>query len=142
MTRNPGLIDNSAINTGCFTVSNSIAKTSLSLCHLVREVREARPDLDMVASLVNSLDTVLDLLKDDAAEFPSYLAQMTPAVLDKCHYIVNELEGCLAVLGRSDIPRAEKQSRWLAGRDHVEKLRGTLEGYRATLALAVDLMAM
>lgn len=123
-------------------VSNAIAKTSLALCHLVREVREARPDLDNVASLVNSLDTVLDLLKDDAAEFPSYLAQMTPAVLDKCHHIVNEMEGCLAVLGRSDIPGVEKKSRWLASRDHVEKLRGTLEGYRATLALAVDMMTL
>lgn len=131
-----------SINTGCFVVSNAVAKTSLALNYFVREVREARPDLDKVASLVHSLDSVLDLLKDDAAALPSHLAHMTPAVLDNCHRMVSEIEGCLAVLGRAGIPMLEKKSRWLASRDHIEKLRSTLEGYKATFALVVDLMAL
>ncbi|KAK1752807.1 hypothetical protein QBC47DRAFT_432598 [Echria macrotheca] len=131
-----------SINTGCFAVSNAIAKTSLALGNFVREVRESRPDLDSIATLLHSLDSVLDLLKDDAATFPPRLARATPFVLGNCHRIVDEIDGCLGVLGRGGVPRIEKKSRWLASRDQIEKLRGTLDGYRVTLALAVDLIAL
>ncbi|KAK3364710.1 putative RhoGAP group protein [Lasiosphaeria hispida] len=131
-----------SINTCCFAVGTAIAKTSVALNQFVREVRESRSDLDDIASVLHSLDAVLDLLKDDAAAFPPQLARITPGVLESCRTIVEELEGCISVLGRAGVSRADKKSRWLASRDHIEKLRGALAGYNSTLGLAVDLIAL
>ncbi|KAK3392678.1 putative RhoGAP group protein [Podospora didyma] len=131
-----------SINTGCFAVSNAVAKTDAALNRFVREVRESRADLDAISSELHSLDGVLDLLKDDAAAFPARLAKTTPAVLDSCLTIVSELEGCISVLGRPGVSRADKKSRWLCSRIHIGKLRYTLQGYKSALALAVDLIAL
>ncbi|KAK0719141.1 hypothetical protein B0H67DRAFT_642522 [Lasiosphaeris hirsuta] len=131
-----------SINTGCFAVGTAIAKTTVSINQFVREVRESRSELDDIASVLHSLDTVLDLLKDDSAAFPPQVARITPSVLASCRTIVYELEGCISVIGRAGVSRADKRSRWLASRDHIEKLGGTLAGYRATLGLAVDLIAL
>ncbi|KAK5651256.1 hypothetical protein OQA88_12664 [Cercophora sp. LCS_1] len=131
-----------SINTGCFAVSNAAAKTLLALNKFVRDVRESRLELDDVATLLHSLDGTLDLLKDDASSFPPRLAFLTPRILNSCCDIINELDGCISVLGREGVPRAEKKSRWMASRDHIEKLRGTLQGYKTTLGLAVDLIVL
>lgn len=131
-----------SIKTGCFAASNAIAKTSLALNRFVRDVRESRSDLDAISGELHSLEGVLDLLKDDADSFPAQLANKTPGVLEKCLTIVSELEGCISVLGREGVSKADKKSRWMASRDHIEKLRWTLEGYKSTLGLAVDLVAL
>lgn len=131
-----------SINTGCFAVSNATAKTLLALNKFVRDVREARAELDDISTLLHSLDGTLDLLKDDASSFPPRLAYLTPRILSSCCDIINELDGCISVLGRDGVPRVEKKSRWMASRDHIEKLRATLQGYKATLGLAVDLVVL
>jgi len=55
---------------------------------------------------------------------------------------VNELHGCIGVLDREGLTKADKKSRWVASRDHISKLRWTLEGYKETFGLAVDLVAL
>ncbi|KAM7211980.1 hypothetical protein V8F06_012650 [Rhypophila decipiens] len=130
------------INTACFGVSDTIAKTSASITRFVREVRESRSDFDAISSELHSLAGIVDLLKDDVSYFPPELAQKTPAVLDTCFAILNELEGCISVLDRSSVSRVDKKSRWVASRDHIGKLGWTLEGYKSTLGLAVDLVAL
>jgi GTPase-activating protein SAC7 len=132
----------STINTGCFAASSAVSKTLLSANRFVREVRESRSHLDQVCTLLHSLDGVLDLLKDDAAAFPSPLGSVTPNVLQGCRVIISELDGCIAVLGRNGFSRAEKKSRWLSSRQQIGKLCGMLCGYRDILGLAVDLIAL
>ncbi|KAK3936217.1 putative group protein [Diplogelasinospora grovesii] len=127
------------ITTSCFAVSNAIAKTSRTLHAFVREVRESRSDLHGISSELHSLDAVLDLLKDDAVSFPPQLARQTPAVLRKCLTLISELEGCISVLDRSGLSRSDKKSRWMASRGHITKLGWTLEGYKSSLGLALDL---
>ena len=131
-----------SINTGCFAVGNAISKTAPILTEFVREVRESRSDLDDISTVLHSLEGVLDLLKDDAATFPPHLARLTPGVLEGCRTMVHEVGGCIAVLGRSGVPRAEKKARWLASRRQVRTLRGALAGYNSALGLAVDLVAL
>ncbi|KAM7186610.1 putative GTPase-activating protein [Naviculisporaceae sp. PSN 640] len=130
------------INTACFGVCDTIAKTSASITRFVREVRESRSDFDIISSELHSLDRIVDLLKDDVSFFPPELAQKTPAVLDTCFAILNELDGCISVLDRSNLSRQDKKSRWVASRDHIGKLGGTLEGYKSTLGLVVDLISL
>ncbi|KAK3328761.1 putative RhoGAP group protein [Apodospora peruviana] len=131
-----------SIHTGCFGVTNAIAKTSSSIRGFIREVRESRSDLDVISSELHSLDGIVDLLKDDAESFPPQLAHKTPAVLDNCLAILHELEGCISVLDRCSESRADKKSRWLASQAHIGKLRWTLDGYKSTLGLAVDLVGV
>ncbi|KAK4160222.1 putative GTPase-activating protein [Cladorrhinum sp. PSN259] len=127
-------------NSGCFAASNAIARTSLALNKFVREVRESRSDLDSISTELHSLEGVLELLRDDAASFPPLLAEQTPGVLDSCLNLINELEGCISVLNRPGVSKADKKSRWLASRDHISKLQWTLGRYKMALGLAVDLI--
>lgn len=123
-------------------MSNAIATTSSSINQFVRQVRESRSEFDIISSELHSLDGVVELVKDDASSFPPHLANKTPGVLETCLAILNELEGCISVLDRSSASTVDKKSRWLASRDHIAKLRWTLEGYKHTLGLAVDLVAL
>ncbi|KAK3985085.1 putative GTPase-activating protein [Cladorrhinum sp. PSN332] len=127
-------------NSGCFAASNAIARTSLALNKFVREVRESRSELDSISTELHSLEGVLELLRDDAASFPPLLAEQTPGVLDSCLNLINELEGCISVLNRPGVSKADKKSRWLASRDHISKLQWTLGRYKMALGLAVDLI--
>ncbi|KAK4646858.1 uncharacterized protein QC761_100940 [Podospora bellae-mahoneyi] len=127
-----------SMNTGCFAASNAVARTSLALSKFVREVRESRSELDSISSELHSLDGVLQLLRDDAASFPPFLAEQTPSALDCCLTLINELEGCISVLNRPGVSRADKKARWMASRDHINRLHWTLGRYKDALGLAVD----
>lgn len=105
-------------------------------------MREARSELDGIAGELHSLDRVLDLLKDDAAAFPSSLADNAPPLLRDCCTIVNELGHYVTVLNGPDLSLADKRFRWMATRQHMTKLRWTLEGYKSALGLALDLVGM
>ncbi|KAK0658083.1 hypothetical protein B0T16DRAFT_489089 [Cercophora newfieldiana] len=141
-TRSAESMDWITINTGCFAASGAISRTLLSTKRFVRQVRESRAELDDVCTLLHSLDNVLDLLKDDAADFPPQLGSVTPRLLEGCQLIINELDGCIAVLGRDGVSRLEKKSRWISSREQIGKLCGMLYGYRDILGLAVDLIAL
>ncbi|EGO53329.1 hypothetical protein NEUTE1DRAFT_126657 [Neurospora tetrasperma FGSC 2508] len=130
-----------AINAGCSAIIAAIAKTVTAIHGLMREVRESRADLDPVSSELHSLNGILEILKDDVPSFPEQLAQRTPEVLSYCLTIINELQGCISILDRVGLSRQDKKSRWMASRGHIAKLRWTLEVYKASLGLAVDLVA-
>ncbi|KAK3495757.1 hypothetical protein B0T13DRAFT_473250 [Neurospora crassa] len=131
-----------AINAGCSAIIAAIAKTVTAIHGLMREVRESRADLDPVSSELHSLSGILEILKDDVPSFPEQLAQRTPEVLSYCLTIINELQGCISILDRVGLSRQDKKSRWMASRGHIAKLRWTLEVYKASLGLAVDLVAL
>jgi hypothetical protein len=130
------------VSATCSAATNAIARTSLALNDFVREVRESRSEFDAISTQVHSLAGVLDLLRYDAAFLPPRLARHTPTVLDTCLSLINELEGCVSVLNRPGISRAEKKSRWLASRRHVNTLQWTLGEYKLVLGLAADLVGV
>ncbi|KAK1778317.1 hypothetical protein QBC45DRAFT_414606 [Copromyces sp. CBS 386.78] len=131
-----------AINAGCSALIAAIAKTVTAIHGLMRQVRESRADLDPISSELHSLNGVLEFLKDDVPFLPEQLAQRTPEVLSNCLTITNELQGCISILDRVGLSRQDKKSRWMASRGHIAKLRWTLEVYKASLGLAVDLVAL
>lgn len=130
-----------SIATGCFALGNAIAKTSLALNAFVRDVRESRSELDALSGELHSLEGVLDLLKDDAASFPPKLAARTPTVLQHCTAVVNELEGYVLILSSPGLSQQAKKRRWAATKSHMARIRSTLDGYKSTLGLALDLVA-
>lgn len=126
----------------CSAACDAVARTSLAVNRFAREVPESRLEFDAISSELHLLNGVLGLLRDAAARLPTPLAEHTPAVLDTCLSLLGELEGCVSVLNRPGLSRADKRSRWLASREQVDKLRWTLEEYKLTLGLAVDLVDM
>lgn len=131
-----------SIPTDCSSASASISKTSPALRNFVREVREARTELDAVVAELHSLEGVLDILKDDANSFPWDLAKRTPPLLQHCTSIINQIEGYMHVCNGVGLSKRDKKFRWLAIRGDMMKLRLTLEGYKSILALVTDLVGL
>ncbi|KAK4249012.1 hypothetical protein C7999DRAFT_13127 [Corynascus novoguineensis] len=137
-----GTDDDGSISAACSAASEAIARTLLAVNRFVREVRESRSEFDGISTELHSLDGVLDLLGYDAAFIPTSLIEHTPPVLETCLALLNELEGCISLLNHRDVPRAEKRSRWLASRKHVDTLRWTLSEYKLVLGLTADLVGV
>ncbi|KAL2270728.1 hypothetical protein VTJ83DRAFT_99 [Remersonia thermophila] len=131
-----------SVNSACSAASEAITRASLAINKFVRDVRECRAEFDAISAELHSLDSVLSLLGYDAPFFPPTLAEHTPAVLDTCLTLLNELEGWVTLLGSPSASRAEKKSRWLANRGHIDVLRWTLSEYKVVLGLAADLVGV
>ncbi|ROV92221.1 hypothetical protein VPNG_09672 [Cytospora leucostoma] len=133
---------NPSVSSGCIAASNAISKTSPALRGFIREVREARTELDAVLAELHSLDGVLDILKDDASIFPADLAPRTTPLIEHCGSIINQIEGYMHVCNGLGLSQRDKKYRWMAIRGDMEKLRLTLEGYKSTLAVVTDLVGL
>ena len=130
-----------SITADCIALGNEIAKVSLALNGFVRDVREARLDVDAISRELHSLQGVLDLLKEDASLFPLPLAAQTPAVLDNCSKVVGALDMCFATLNSSELPRQEKRRLWAAsGRKDAALFKPVIEAHRALIGIALDLV--
>ncbi|KAM0809790.1 hypothetical protein AB5N19_10137 [Seiridium cardinale] len=133
----------SSITTDCIELGNTISRASLVLNEFVREVREARADLDAVSRELHSLQSVLDLLKDDAGALPSRVATETPALLQQCNRVVSELDADLLALDGSALTRPQKRSQWISvGKRQIAELMPTIEAHRTMLGLALDLVGV
>ncbi|KAI0109968.1 Rho GTPase activation protein [Daldinia grandis] len=129
-----------SITSDCITLSNAIITANTVLNGFVREVREARSDVDGVSRELHSLQSVLNLLNEDASLFPPELAEQIPAVLEHCSRLVNELDTGISNLNSDELSRQDKRSQWLAaGRREVATFRTALEAHKAVLGLALDL---
>lgn len=125
----------------CVTLGSDIAKVSLVLNGYVREVREARADVDGISRELHSLQGVLDLMKEDAELFPPRLAAQTPVILERSSKLVGELDNCFAELNKSDLSKQDKRKLWAArGRKDSAKFRPALEAHRAIIGLSLDLV--
>lgn len=131
-----------SIKAGCLAASHAVAKTSPALRSFIREVREARPELDAVLGELQSLEGVLELLRDDAGAFPPDLARRTPPLLEHCAGIVQQIEGYMHVCNGLGLTSRDKKFRWMAIKGDMDKLRLTLEGYKSILAVVTDLVGM
>ncbi|KAI5868345.1 hypothetical protein GGS23DRAFT_602156 [Durotheca rogersii] len=130
-----------SITTDCITLGNSIAKANLILSGFVRDIREARSDVDAVSRELYSLQSVLDLLREDAGLFPLELAERIPAVLEHCSGLVNQLDVGISSLSSSDLLKEDKRSQWLSiGRREISKFKTALEAHKGIIGLALDLV--
>ncbi|KAI1334464.1 hypothetical protein F5Y15DRAFT_409671 [Xylariaceae sp. FL0016] len=130
-----------SIAADCTALGEKIANALCILSAFVREVREARSDVDGVSRELHSLGSVLDLLTEDACLFPPELAEHIPAVLAHCSNAVDDIEVAVSTLNDSDLSKQQKRTRWLAtGRQESAKFRTSLEARKAVLGLALDLV--
>ncbi|KAI0016408.1 hypothetical protein F4780DRAFT_683655 [Xylariomycetidae sp. FL0641] len=130
-----------SITSDCVALAEKIARALTALAAFVREVREARSDVDGVSRELHSLQTVLELLKEDAGLFPAELAGQAPAVIAHCSEIVDKLDESLSTMTSAELSRQAKRARWLdQGRKDIALFRSSLEAHKCLLGLALDLV--
>ncbi|KAI1802043.1 Rho GTPase activation protein [Daldinia bambusicola] len=134
-------MESPSITSDCITLGNAITTANNILNGFVREVREARSDVDAVSRELHSLRSVLELLNEDASLFPPELAERIPTVIEHCARVVDELDTAISNLNSDDLSRQDKRSQWLAtGRQKVARFRTALEAHKAVIGLALDLV--
>lgn len=130
-----------SITTDCLALDCRIAKLLTTLASFVRHVREARSDVDAVSRELHSLQTVLNLLKEDAALFPPEFAEHTPILIEHCSYIIDQLDESVSILDGPGLSKQERRTQWLnVGRIEAASFRTTLEAHKAAIGLALDLV--
>jgi len=136
-------MDPLSITISCITLITSIVKVSLQINGFIREVRDARGDLDAVSRELLSLKTVLEMLSEDADKgkgFPESLLKQISGILTNCGGVVEQIQVSLEKYGGGGIRRGVKWS--ISGREDMNKLRLTLEAHKTALDIALDMITL
>ncbi|KAF2474415.1 uncharacterized protein BDR25DRAFT_340892 [Lindgomyces ingoldianus] len=139
-------MDPLSISVSCATLVGAVAKTSALVTGFVRDVRDARGDLDAISRELLSLKTVLELLADDTADIsnttiPPTLQNQILGIIMNCDGVVAEMEASLKNHGDSKLGKA---GYWTVGggKGDMAKLRFGLEAHKSALELALDMVAI
>ncbi|EEU37490.1 uncharacterized protein NECHADRAFT_86363 [Fusarium vanettenii 77-13-4] len=137
-------MDPLSIATGCAGLITAIGGLSINLHSFVRTCREARGDLDSVSRELLSLQTILELIKEDASDsskpFPKTLNQHITAILGNCNLVVSEIQTCITKYGQD---RLKTRVAWaINGQGDISKLRSSLEAHKTALEIALDMLAL
>ncbi|KAM5362716.1 hypothetical protein ACJZ2D_012378 [Fusarium nematophilum] len=137
-------MDPLSIASGCAGLVTAIGSLSFSIHTFVRTCREARSDLDRVSRELHSLQTVLELIQEDAADeekpFPPTLGQHVTGIVSNCTAVVVEIQSCITKYGDGRL--RSKMSWTVNGQGDMEKLRTSLEAHKSALELALDMLTL
>ncbi|KAI1365628.1 Rho GTPase activation protein [Xylaria arbuscula] len=134
-------MDSISITADCVALGGRIAQLLAALTSFVRHVREARSDIDALSRELHSLQTVLDLLKEDADLFPPDLVERTAIVVKHCSSVIDKVDSSLAVLNDPGQSKQQRRAQWLdTGVPETARFRTTMEAHRLALGLALDLV--
>ncbi|KAH6886274.1 hypothetical protein B0T10DRAFT_490928 [Thelonectria olida] len=133
-----------SIAAGCAGLISTIGTLSFKIHSFVRTCRDSRRDLDRVSRELQSLQSVLELIQEDAADedkpLPPTIGQHISGVVSNCNSVVLEIQRCIAEYGDS---RLRTKAAWaIVGHGDIEKLRMSLEAHKSALELALDLLAL
>ncbi|KAK1988162.1 hypothetical protein LZ30DRAFT_699882 [Colletotrichum cereale] len=137
-------MDPLSIATACVGLTGTITTLAFNLTTFVRDVRDARSEIDAVSRELLSLKSVLELIADDFENSPrpppDGLLTQVSGVLSNCNNIIAEVDSCVQTHQGS---RIQKGARWAAfGRGDMTRLRATLEAHKTTLNLALDMLSL
>ncbi|KAJ4214367.1 hypothetical protein NW759_010386 [Fusarium solani] len=137
-------MDPLSIASGCAGLITAIGGLSVKIHSFVRTCREARGDLDSVSRELLSLQTILELIKEDASDknkpFPKTLSQHVTAILGNCNLVVAEIQTCITKYGQD---RLKTRVAWaINGQGDINKLRSSLEAHKTALEIALDMLAL
>ena len=140
------MADPLSITASCVALVTAVLNTSKVVTGFIRDVREARGDLDAVSRELSSLTTILELLKEDTTEenstlIPKTLKIQITGILVNCTSVVSSIK---YELYKPDKSRMEKIAYWTlgGGKGEMAKLRSTLEAHKTALDIALDLLSM
>lgn len=138
-------MDPLSLSASCVGLIAAVTKTSLTVTSFVREVRDARRDLDAISRELSSLKNVLELLAEDTdgqkGTLPTSLESQITGMLTNCNGVVTEIENGLAKASKSKFGKA---GYWTlgGGQSDMAKLRSSLEAYKSALEISLDMVTM
>lgn len=130
-------MDPISVASACIGTVATISKLSVQITGFVSDVRDARRDMEAVSRELTSLSICLASLKDDSetVKFPDTLLD----VIHNCDAIAKEITDVLTELSTSKTARI----RWtLQVRDHIHKLRSSLESHKSCIDVALDMASL
>ena len=101
-----------------------------------------RAEMDQIIVELHSLDTTIDLIKEDAGSLPLNVASCTPDLLESCAVTVNELGAIMSMLCSPSLPAKDKKMEWIVSRKSAARLRSALHAHKLALGLAIDLITL
>lgn len=134
----------SSIVTGSLGLAATIGRVLKDLSSFVRDVRDARSDVEGVCGELSSLKITLDLLAEDVeaapSPVPSVLETHIKNILKNCSAVVNDVQECIH---KHQGSRVQKGIKWAAfGKGDMKELRSSLEAHKTTLGLALDMVSV
>lgn len=134
----------SSIVAGSLGLAASVAKSVVNLTIFVRDVRDARGDIEGVCAELNSLKMILELLADDVEAannpLPTILEARIKGILKNCSGVLDDIQECIDKYQSS---RGTNGVKWAAiGKADMARLRSSLEAHKATLDLALDMISV
>jgi hypothetical protein len=140
-------MDPLSVSASCVALVSAVAKASVAITLFVREVRDARGDLDSIAKELLSLRTVLELLAEDTSNPSPPLSPLSPllqkqliGIIKNCTSVVVEIESALR---RHEDSRLGKAGYWVfGGKTDMDKLRSNLEAHKSALEIGLDMVTM
>jgi Fungal N-terminal domain of STAND proteins len=138
-------MDPISITTGALSIVGSIGKLTITISTFVRQVRDARSDLDTVMRELVSLKSVLEILAEDVSQpgpngLPESLAEQVQGILTGCDGVVMQIAQTLSKFERKSLI---VKGQWaLSGRGDMDKLRSSLEAHKSALNIALDMLQL
>lgn len=136
--------DSTLVAANCAGLISTIAALSSDTHIFVRTCRDSRRDLDKVSRELQSLQSVLGLIQEDAEDedkpFPPAIGQHVSGIVSNCNSVVLKIQSCITEYGDS---RLEPKATWTVTRQgDMQKLRTSLEAHKSALELALDMLAL
>jgi len=134
-----------SITTGALSIVGMISTLTVTVSSFMRQLRDARNDLDVVMRELVSLKIVLEILADEASNLgpnglPMSLTTQVRGILDGCGRVVAQIE---ETLSRFEGNNLLVKSQWvLGGRADMDKLRTSLEAHKSALCIALDMLSL
>lgn len=118
-------------------LAGTITTLTTSLIAFIRDVRDARGDVEEISLELHSLKMILELLANDSTvPLPLIIETQLDSVLSNCTRLVADISQCIQQHQGS---RLQKGLRWVAiGRGDMANLRSTLEAHKTTLNLLLE----
>jgi len=118
----------------------TIVKVSKDVEHFMRQVREARREMDAVCRELGSLRSALEMLAGDMDAPGVAVPQTLEDILSNCEEVLGQLESCLKKYNSERLNTRVKYV-W-SGKETVAGYRAALAAHKGALDLAIDVMTL
>lgn len=136
-------MDPLSITTACVGLLATVTKTALAVTNFTRDCREARSDLTSITGELSQLNLVLELLRDETAVTDDRIMPESLQI-----HILSTINSCSAAVSKINTTLDKHTGKtgmlkWATfGKNEVAGLRTSLEAYRGSLSLVLELVSV
>lgn len=137
-------MDPFSLTAGCAGLLSSVVDLYGVASDFVRDVRDARRDIDALRSELTLIRCCVEHLQEDTTDsnfqIPANLQNSLINVLAKCNGIIVDMNKTLTKMAPTSLA---KRIQWAAsGKDEVNRLRVRLGDYKSSLDISLEIASM